>query len=214
MFAGRKRLSSTTRQAGPLQTFVSLGIVFSIWLTLLLPSGQVHAQGYAYTPPRFEAGLLLTAIELDVIGEKPVGIGGRFTYNHFENLAFEAELSHFPEDPSGDFGETQALFGVKAGGRFDDFGLFAKVRPGFIHFGGGEAAERLSDKTHFACDVGGVLEYYPSPRWLLRADFGDTIIPFGGTRFISPFGGPGGPRVIRLGTTHNSQSSFGFAVRF
>jgi len=83
-----------------------------------------------------------------------------------------------------------------------------------IHFGGGDAAVRLSAKTHFACDVGAVLEYYPSPRWVIRTDFGDTIIAFAGTRFLSPVGTPAGPNVVRLGTTHNVQGSIGFAIRF
>ena len=186
--------------------FVLIGICLGV-----LSCSQAYAQS---GPPRFEAGVHFTGLHLHTIGEGAAGFGGRFTYNRFEHLAFEAEASHFPENPSGNFGETEALFGVKAGTRFDQFGIFAKVRPGFIHFGGGDAAERLSQKTHFACDLGGVLEYYPSSRWLIRADFGDTIIAFGGTRFIAPVGTPAGPNVVRLGTTHNFQGSIGFALRF
>ena len=194
--------------------FSCVGICLCLAFSLPL-SAQAHAQGYTYTPPRFEMGLHFTGLRLrDALGEGPAGIGGRFTYNHLENLAFEGEINYFPQDPSGDFGENQGLFGVKAGGRFEDIGLFAKVRPGFVHFGGDALGRRLSERTQFACDVGGVIEYYPSPRWLLRMDLGDTIIPFGGTRFISFFGTPAGPNVVRLGTTHNFQASFGFAVRF
>ena len=215
MLAGQDRFKSATFQAGPFQTFVRLGIAFSIWLMVFLMSGQARAQGYTYKPPRFEMGLHFTVLRLDnTLGEAPVGVGGRFTYNYLENLAFEGELSHFPEDPGANFGETQGLFGVKAGGRFEDIGLFAKVRPGFINFGGDALGRRLSERTQFACDVGAVIEYYPSPRWLLRMDVGDTIIPFHGTRFVPFFGPPGGPKVVRLGTTHNLQTSFGFAVRF
>ena len=175
-------------------------------------ASAAHAQ--SRTPP-FEVGLQFISLRLHALGEGAGGVGGRFTYNRFEHLAFEAELNHFPENPSGDFGETEAFFGVKAGTRFDQFGLFAKARPGVIHFGGGSAAERLSQKTQFACDLGGVFEYYPSPRWLVRADFGDTIIPFGNTTFLSPLGGTSaGPNVVRLGTTHNFQGSVGFAIRF
>lgn len=182
-----------------------------VCLWLLSFCSPARAQSSA---PQFEAGLHFTSLRLRTIGEGAAGLGGRFTYNRFEHLAFEAEISHFPENPSGNFGETEALFGVKVGTRFDRFGVFAKVRPGFIHFGGGDAAERLSDRTHFACDLGGVLEYYPSSRWLIRTDFGDTIIAFTGTRFLSPIGTPAGPNVVRLGTTHNFQGSIGFAIRF
>jgi hypothetical protein len=214
MPAGQHRFKSRTLKINPRQTFVSLGIVFLIWLTVVLVSGQTHAQGYAYEPPKFEAGPLFTGLRLDTMGEAAAGLGGRFTYNRFEHLAFEAEAGHFPENPSGNFGETEALFGVKAGTRFDQLGIFAKLRPGFIYFGGGDAAERMSDRLHFACDLGVVFEYYPSSRSMLRADFDDTIIPFGGTRFISPVGTPAGPRIVRLGTTHNFQTSLAFAFRF
>jgi hypothetical protein len=186
-------------------------IAICVW-TFFLASAR--AQLLSETPPKFETGFLFTGLHLDKLDEAAVGLGGRFTYNRFEHLALEAEASHYPENPSGNFGETEALFGIKAGARVDEVGLFAKVRPGFIYFGGGDAAERMSDRLHFACDVGGGFEYYRSPRLLFRVDFSDTIIAFGGTRFVSPYGTPAGPKIVRLGTTHNFRSSFGFAVRF
>src|SRR3954464_15502682 len=58
-------------------------------------------------------------------------VGGRLTYNFHEYVAFDSELVHYPENSSGNFGETQGLFGVRAGKRFGraPVGLFVKARP-------------------------------------------------------------------------------------
>jgi len=73
------------------------------------------------------------------------GIGGRFTFNLTNYLAFEAEMNLFPRSdtniarnegtaaaPAGRV--FQGQFGVKAGKRFRKFGIFAKARPGFVGF--------------------------------------------------------------------------------
>src|SRR5262249_8078609 len=63
------------------------------------------------------------------------GVGGRFTYNLTKNFALEAEGNFFTRDllelpnPSGHM--FQAQIGAKVGKRFDKWGLFGKVRPGF-----------------------------------------------------------------------------------
>ena len=108
------------------------------------------------------------------------------------------------------FGETLALVGLKAGARTDRFGIFAKAPPGFIHFGEGFFTPCLSEKTHFALDVGAVLEYYPSRHTVVRFDLGDTIIPYGGATFLDPLPG----RQVRLGTIHHFQAGLGFGIRF
>ncbi|HMJ26684.1 MAG TPA: hypothetical protein VK475_12675 [Pyrinomonadaceae bacterium] len=97
---------------------------------------------------------------------------------------------------------TEGLFGVKAGKRFKKWGVFGKARPGFMSFGqqrftiipvsAGAAQSQCfgasptsltscfrfeqSRLTHIALDVGGVLEFYPSNRIVVRFDGGDTII--------------------------------------
>src|ERR1044072_8715473 len=64
------------------------------------------------------------------------GIGERVTYNLNRSIAAEAEINFFPQTQflfsSYNSGAIQAQFGVKLGKRFEKFGLFAKVRPGFI----------------------------------------------------------------------------------
>jgi hypothetical protein len=159
---------------------------------------------------RTELGVQFTTISLHEFSEKRPGVGGRFGYNLSSHISLDTEVNHFPENPSGNFGETQALFGVKVGKRFDRIGVFAKARPGVIHFGGGDFSQRLRDKTHLALDLGGVLEYGLSPHIFVRFDLGDTIVAFGGATFLSAVS----PGPTRLGTIHNLQVSIGLGIRF
>src|SRR5260370_37962337 len=60
------------------------------------------------------------------------GVGGRFGYNLNRHLAIEAEINFRPRDHLYEGGQKfEGLFGVKAGTRFTNFGVFARGRPGF-----------------------------------------------------------------------------------
>jgi hypothetical protein len=168
------------------------------------------------------------------------GFGARIGYNFTENLALEAEGNLFPRERElGGGRKSQALFGVKAGKRFEQAGVFVKARPGFVRFSEGDLQPRPDvaciavvpppvgcfegkGRTHFAFDVGGVFEYYPSRRTLIRFDAGDTIIRFGDHRVpvvLNPEPVPGAPAQVVVGfapseTTHNFQGSIGFGIRF
>jgi hypothetical protein len=98
------------------------------------------------------------------------------------------------------------MAGVKSGWRGDHIGAFGKARGGLWHFGGSFFDLRLERRTIPAADLGGVLEYYPSPRTAVRIDLGDTILFYGEQ---SLFGLTG-----QLGTVHNFQPGFGFSFRF
>ena len=113
--------------------------------------------------PRFEAGAQLTSIRLNALGESPLGIGGRFGYHLNDHLALDAQLNYFPENPSGNFGETQVLAGMRLGSRVDRWGIYARAGAGAIHFGGDFFDLRLSSKTHFALDLGGSWSTTPPP---------------------------------------------------
>jgi hypothetical protein len=73
---------------------------------------------------------------------------------------------------------VQAVFGVRAKviqtRRFSVFGL---IRPGFFHFTdvlyfSSNSATGFAERpeTHFVLNLGGGIEYYLNPRWVLRAD--------------------------------------------
>jgi len=183
-----------------------VGIVIGL---LFLFSSELFAQ----TRERpIEVGVFLITIDLrESVGEKPGGFGGRFTYNITNNFAFDAEAAYFPENPSGNFGQTVALAGLRAGVRGEVFGAFAKIRPGVVRLGGDFfRTYNNRSQNYFAVDVGASLEFYPSARVILRFDLGDTIVPFGNNTINTP----SLPSTIRPGTTHNLQGSLGVGFRF
>jgi len=111
------------------------------------------------------------------------GFGGRFDWNFNRRLAFESQLDFFPENTlpllSIQGGKTlQAVFGVRAKviqtRRLSVFGL---IRPGFFHFtdvlyfnSSSTTGFAEHSETHFVLNLGGGIEYYLNPRWVLRAD--------------------------------------------
>ena len=168
---------------------------------------DARAQGTS-DRPRFEIGGQFVGLRLNDFDEGAAGIGGRFAYNLGEHLAIETVISHFPENPSGNFGETVGLAGIRLGSRIERFGVFAKLRAGAINLGGGDFDLRIKQKTFFAAEAGMAIEYYAGPHMVLRLDLGDLIVPFGGATFMSTIP----PK--KLGTSHNIQTEIGIAVRF
>jgi hypothetical protein len=91
-----------------------------------------------------------------------LGFGGRFTYNFTKNIAVEAEANFFPDDkksmrvsgmpirvsePGGR--KFQVVFGPKIGIRKKKFGVFGKVRPGFIRLARYEVITEVGPKENF-----------------------------------------------------------------
>ncbi|HLL71661.1 MAG TPA: outer membrane beta-barrel protein [Pyrinomonadaceae bacterium] len=206
------------------------------FLCLFFANHDARAQ--ATDAPKVEVGVQFTSLTLaDSFNRTEPGFGGRVTYNLTDNVGLEAQFDFFPDnEPFRGFRSggriAQGLFGVKAGKRFEKFGLFGKVRPGFTSFSAGRqefivlnapppdpifgpAIRRETHReTHFATDIGAVLEFYPTRRIVTRFDAGDTIIRYGdttGTLFTStgtqPFPIPGEVR-------HNFQFSAGIGFRF
>jgi hypothetical protein len=115
------------------------------------------------------------------------GFGARLSVNANRYLAIESEVNVFPNGRfSGN--AAQALIGVKAGKRWDKFGIFGKARPGFLYNSRGKAEApastadpfriRFRGDTSFTTDLGGVVEFYPTKKIITRFDFGDTITRF------------------------------------
>jgi Outer membrane protein beta-barrel domain len=111
------------------------------------------------------------------------GFGGRFDWNFSRHLAFESQVDFFPEHgiplPLVQGGQTtQAVFGIRAKViQTRSLSVFGLVRPGLLHFTDVEVpAAQLpgtfttQPATYFVLNLGGGIEYYPSPRWILRAD--------------------------------------------
>jgi hypothetical protein len=210
--------------------------VLSMVPGITFPGGYALAQS---DTPKREVGVLFSVLGIkdanglsDLFPRTEVGVGGRFSYNLKRYLALEAELNFFPRDfrkfttnfTGGRM--VEGLFGVKAGMRKNRFGVFGKFRPGFESSGGAQVPrfpngngpdpqnpfgfERIR-ATQFALDVGGVFEYYPSRRTVLRFDAGDTIVRYPGIEFIQF---PQGSLIVTTVYSHKPQFSAGFGFRF
>jgi hypothetical protein len=160
---------------------------------------------------RFEAGIHFTSLSAEFDGDRTgLGVTVGYKFADFKDGKFtataEAEFNFLPGNVfTGDFRKSgrvkQGLFGVKVGRKYEKFGVFAKVRPGFVNYsrggndglplptliGSGSGSGTISvssfsiygqgkGKTNFATDVGGVVEFYPSKRIITRFDFGDTVV--------------------------------------
>jgi Outer membrane protein beta-barrel domain len=168
-----------------------------------------------------------TIVRFDEFNAGYCGIGGRIGYNFNRYLAIEAEGNFFPKrnfNEGEQSRKAQLLAGLKAGTRTETFGVFVKARPGLMYFSilpahricntspiNGDFICIGEKQTNFAFDVGGVVEYYPSSRTIIRLDLGDTIVRFkeaGPTQiFTSSIFTP-------ANTTHSFQLSIGFSLRF
>lgn len=108
------------------------------------------------------------------------GLGLNFDYNFTRDVAFDSTLNFIPGQ-QGSKPMMVGLFGVKIGPRFQHWGVFGKVRPGFIYYqnampGGGDyTPNRL---TRFAWDVGGIVEVYTARNSTLRFDVGTTLVRY------------------------------------
>lgn len=135
---------------------------------------------------RFEFGAeysTIRSVDLNGQGKNFSGFGGRFDWNLTRRLAIESQVDFFPQHgeplPLVQGGQSlQAVFGIRAKVvESRHFSVFGLVRPGLLHFtgvevpvGGTSSEFNIVPATYFVLNLGGGLEYYPSSRWVLRAD--------------------------------------------
>lgn len=139
-----------------------------------------------------EVGVQTTYIDLAAADASAWGVGGRFGWEVLPYLTLEADVTAFPQDVGRVGSFVQVLGGAKVGGRTRGYGIFAKLRPGFVRFDRdfiqpGTACIAvvptpracLATRTNGALDFGTVLEIYPTSSLTLRADIGTTYIWYG-----------------------------------
>ena len=135
---------------------------------------------------RFELGAQFSTIRETPPGgggKNYPGFGGRFDWNLTRRLALEGELDYFPGHAESQFllqgGRTvQAVFGIRAKViQTRKLSVFGLVRPGVFHFTDVLTYQTNPDGTYqtkapnyFELNLGGGIEYYASPRWVLRAE--------------------------------------------
>jgi hypothetical protein len=201
-------------------------LVLSVTM-LCLSFFLLTARAQSDEPLKFEVGAQFTSITQPNFGnsDTQAGFGVRFSYDINRNVALEGVGNFFPRsDNRGSI--AQGLAGVKAGRRFDKWGIFAKARPGIISFtdgdtkfvitGPGAFPVELQRKrlTNFALDLGGILEFYPTKRLVTRFEAGDTLIHFRErqTNFVSFDPITSVPTLIPFTLRSNTQHSFQFAA--
>jgi len=158
-------------------------------LLVLLPVLFCQATLAQTETRKTEIGVQTTALLSGRRFNPGVGVGGRLTYNLTDYVAVEGELNYFPYQPNFNrvFAEGDdrllGLFGVKTGFRQRRFGVFFKARPGFMltdkysfQCSAQTSMQCLRGKTQFAMELGGVVEAYPSQRFLFRVDAGSTLV--------------------------------------
>jgi len=180
-----------------------LFVLAAVAFLVMVPAQNAQAQSRSETP-KVEIGAHYSVLRFSDFDTSDNGVGGRVTYNLSDNFGLETEFNFFPQErlnfangTSVDSRRTQGLFGAKYGIRSEKFGIFGKIRPGFIRFGEGSSPIGVS-ATEFALDIGGVLELYPTRPVALRFDVGNTLIRYGARDF----------------TSNNLQISTGVALRF
>lgn len=207
-----------------------------VLITLLMTPAAVFAQSQDLK--KFEVAAEFTTLERpDVSGQRTdPGFGGRFTYNLNRVFALEAAGYFFPKkcfQCRNNGRITEGLAGVKVGKRFENWGIFAKARPGVVSFSDGTfnvvdnpanpafpIQFELKRLTTFATDIGGVIEFYPSNRIVTRFDVGDTIMHFRKRTVNTPLFDPTTheislvPFTIPARTTHHFQFMTSVGFRF
>jgi len=148
------------------------------------------------------------------------------------DLTGRGDLRTSLPNPSGHM--FQGQFGAKVGKRFSKWGVFGKARPGFVGFT--KVSDlvstqtsnvqilnqtitvtvgqfRVAKKFYPSMDIGGVVEFYISRRWIARFDIGDTVIRYGE---LSAQGFSLSNQIVRRPpeTHHNLQITSGIGFRF
>jgi len=178
-----------------------------------------------WTQNRRTAGIHYASVSLPTVDRKcggcratDSGMGVVYGYRILRSLSFDSELNYFPGGGSEGHPTLEGLFGAKIGHQGKNWGLFGKVRPGFMYYEkawtGGEVPT-FDSLSRFALDSGGVFEVYPSRRSTLRFDVGMTLL-----RYLQDYPNP---RLSALGSLQspdyyvnqgNLQISSGYAIRF
>lgn len=210
---------------GGKRTWVAAVMITCGWA---LPGAVVVAQPAS---PRVEVGGQLHLLRPSGSSTSNIGIGGRVTVDGARWWSVEGEVQFVPDDTYSDTSRlpdgtrlgidyerrrTTVLGGVKAGYRGDRLGVFGKLRPGVttladrgVNCRGDVCALVLlavpEYRPEFALDLGGVFEWYPTPRWVARLDMGNLMIRHRSTSPPCPAGGC---------TSNNLMISAGAGFRF
>ncbi len=173
----------------------------------------------------WEIGTQYTNISLPVVNQNCLGcrqnfsgVGFNFVWNPTRIFGLDNSFNILPGQ-GGARPMAEGLFGARMGKRWQNWGVFAKVRPGFIYYE--DAVQQLGDAktselTRFATDFGAVAEIYPNRNSTFRFDVGTTLVRYltdrTNTVTVSHFGSLLSDDIIV--TQGNFQMSTAYVYRF
>ncbi len=147
------------------------------------------------------------------------GFGINLAYRITNRLWFDADTNVFPG--SGNFGDkgrtVEGLFGPRYGVTRKSWGLYLKVRPGFIYYDKtltAASGEDFTVATRFAFDFGTEFIWHTSPHSAIRIDAGSTMV-----RYLTGIVDPHQPQKAFISTDYivtqgNFQIGTGYTYRF
>jgi hypothetical protein len=157
----------------------SLGLLALLFSALIVPAARAQEE---YS--RFEVSGQFSLIRLlDSSGnaQSHLGFGGRLDINLTRRLALESQIDFFPKPASpllqSQGGRAlQGMFGIRGKVlQSKHYAVYGLLRPGLIHF---EKVGAFSPTppsfftsrpaTYFLMNLGGGIEFYPSPRLIAR----------------------------------------------
>jgi hypothetical protein len=184
-----------------------LRIVFSALLLCICAAAQD-------TWSRHEVGASGNFLQAGSFNRDLGGFEVRYDYNVGPELALETSFAVYPQSATlvaNEGGRSFSWFaGPKVGMRRKRWGLYGKAMPGLRHFTSVpefrvdsisplQVSRITMGRTHFALQLGGVFEVYPTSRWIVRTDVGEVLSRYGT--------GPKLPEIV----TPDSVAIFGFA---
>jgi hypothetical protein len=182
-------------------------ILLTVAIIVCLAAGTATGQ----TVKRIEAGGSIGAIDFrESLHEKPFAFTARLGYRFSSVLGIEATVTHCPQDPANNYGQTIFAIGPRVGVRYRALHAFARTQAGMLRIGGGAFKAWNGVRNEPAFDVGGGIELEMTSWAAFRIDSSVLIVPYGDT----PVRGPLPPYSETLGVTRSRGGSAGLQFRF
>jgi hypothetical protein len=165
-----------------------------IFICLLVPRARAQEQF-----SRHEVSGQFTTIRFfDATAKRYfLGVGGRYDFNVSRRIAFETQVDFFPKDIFPVYQRqggklVQVLFGVRAKAvQSRHFSIYGVLRPSLLIFTNVPQFSGLPGKlpgvttgpqTQLALNLGGGVEYYPTPRLIARFEISGDPTRFANTQ--------------------------------
>jgi hypothetical protein len=169
---------------------------------------------------RVEAGAQVSAFTFDR-SDTVAGVGGRVVVALTPRIAIDTRVTLFPADLPPDFrsqgGRTLEVF-AGARGKFITarrFSVYGVLLPGLLHVSrtitdASGTSPKFGGATHFAVDMGTGVEFYPTSRWVISAEWTGPLYAVSGAEISRSDPSPSGA-VLTLSVPASIKSTAQFS---